>query len=305
MPIATAARPDPAGSSEAAPVVRVSAAAPSERDRAEELARRAPALLQGVVRRLELPAPPRIDVVVAPGLPSNPEALRRAGLPRSPGWAAGIADARRQRIVLFSDRIQTYPHDAIEGVLTHELAHLVLSHALPAERRLPRWYEEGVAMIVERQSSIEDALQLARLTILEEPWPLTRLERGWPTSAPQARRAYAQALSIVDLAERRAAPGSIRRLVDAMRRGNSFEDAFVAAYGRSVREHEARWRRSLRLHYLYVPVAVLGTLANGSMGLLALVAYFKVRRRRRDQLEAMEREESGWGGGEEPDRWTH
>jgi hypothetical protein len=273
------------------PEVTVLPAGPRERDRAADLAEKAPKLVVRTARTLGLPVPSRMEVVVAGAVPRTTAERRALGVGRVPPWAAGIAQPAHGRIVLFTARMAEYPHDDLPGVFAHEVAHLLVGAQLPRGVHLPRWYSEGLAMLAERAVSLEDALQLARLAWVHEPLPLERLDRDWPRAAPAARAAYAQSHSLVSLAHEQAAAGAPARLLDRLRAGEPFDRAFLHAYGQTPSRLEARWREQLRHRYLAVPVAVLTTAANGLMGVLAVVAWVALRRRRRRRLAEMELEE--------------
>ena len=64
-----------------------------------------------------------------------------------PDWIAGLAFGDRD-IIIFPQRVLSYPYDSLESVVRHEVAHLALTaraHGAP----LPRWFHEGVATSVD------------------------------------------------------------------------------------------------------------------------------------------------------------
>ncbi|GAB4225158.1 MAG: hypothetical protein Kow0062_27490 [Acidobacteriota bacterium] len=259
--------------------VRVVAAVASLEPRARALARRAPALVDLAARRLHLPAPPEIEVVVALAVPPADGRQPAWLVPPAP-WVGGWADSAGGRIVLYADRAPRYPHEGLEGLLVHEAAHLVLAANLPPGARVPRWYDEGLAMLAERGLTWRDTVTLVRVELLAEPIPLEQLERSWPASGGRAAAAYAQSLSLLSWLERSAPPAAPRRLVEGLRDGLPFERAFAAAWGRSPAAAWQAWRRGVRWRYRIVPVLVAAGLSPGLIGVLALVASAVARRRR-------------------------
>ncbi len=280
--------------------VRVVATTPALEARAQALAAKAPAIVARAARRLFLPPPAEIEILVAAAVPP-PDAHQPDALEPPRPWVGGWADTSASRIVLYADRTPRYPHEGLEGLLAHEAAHLILAGSLPAGRRVPRWYSEGLAMLAERDVSWRDALTLARTELLSAPIPLDALDRRWPATGGQAAAAYAQVLSMLSFAERNAPPASPRRLIEALRNGLDFDRAFTAAYGRSPAQTWHAWRRSLRWRYRILPIVVAAGLAPALIGMLALAASavaFRRRARQYADLERREREEAPDGNGD-------
>ncbi len=258
---------------------------------ARELAEEAPGILHRVGRRLALPVPRTVDLHVLAGLPVDAARRRALGLAGAPDWASGIAVPSRGEIWLFLDRLGIYPHRELPGLLAHEGAHLVLGLAVPPGTRIPHWYDEGLAMVVERDLSLRDQLELARLALFSRPIPLAELRDRWPRPARRARAAYAQSFSLVSYAEDHAPPGAVARLVARLRAGLPFDAAFALAYGITPAELERRWQEHVLSRWLRTAVMMAGALVNGLMAGLAILAFLLVRRRRRRRLAEWEDEE--------------
>lgn len=258
---------------------------------ARELAGEAPVILARVGRRLGLPVPAPVELHVLAGIPVDPERRRALGLGRAPDWASGVAIPARREIWLFLDRLGIYPHRELPGLLAHEGSHLVLGAAVPPGVRVPHWYDEGLAMVVERDLSLWDQLELARLALFSRPIPLDELRDRWPRAARRARAAYAQSFSLVSWAEDHAPPGAAARLVGHLRAGRSFDAAFALAYGITPVELERRWREHVLSRWLRQAVMMAGALINGLMAGLAILAFVLLRRRRRRKLAEWEDEE--------------
>src|SRR5690606_18606669 len=77
---------------------------------------------------------------------------------QTPPWVVGTA-SYPGRIVIYPDRIGSYPYDSLEAVLIHELAHVSLSERA-AGGFLPRWFHEGVAVSVESGWGIGSQVRL-------------------------------------------------------------------------------------------------------------------------------------------------
>lgn len=274
------------------PQVRVIPVGEAQEPLANEVSQRAPRLFREASRRLDLPSPSPVTILVAARRPTTEQASRRLGLEGIPRWAAGVADGRRRRIVIFRNHVDGYPHRDLDGLIAHEASHLILHAAVPREERLPRWFDEGLAMVVERELSVHDAFQLARLSLFSGPFPLDAIDRGWPRDGARARLAYAQSFGVVSFAQELGLAGAPRRLVTAMNSGMEFDRAFERAYGLHPDLLERLWRERLKARTWRIPLYVLGGLLNAAMGLLAVVAVVKVRRVRRRRLAEMAEREA-------------
>ncbi len=266
------------------PAVRVVAAAPAWEAVSRQIARAAPAVVAQVAARLDLPPPPEMLIVVTGDPPRSAADEQRLGLSGVPPWAAGIAEASSGRIVLFVRQAAAYPHRDTNGLLAHEVTHVLLEASVPRGVRIPRWYHEGLALSSERATSLEDALELAWSLAWSRPLPLLALEDDWPVGEADARAAYAQALSMVTMAERTAPPGGARRLVTRLRAGEPFDRAFTIAYGLDPEVLASLWYREARWRYLVRPAFWAALSFNGLLGVLALVAVVIGRARRRRRL---------------------
>ena len=78
-------------------------------------------------------------------LVSESQDLARA----TPRYIAGFARSEAGTVVLFPERTVAYPHDSLEDVLLHEIAHVLIARAAGGAP-VPRWFHEGVALAAER-----------------------------------------------------------------------------------------------------------------------------------------------------------
>lgn len=226
--------------------------------------------LAGIVRTVGLAdAGPPIHVVLAG---EDSEAARGAT-----EWTAGFALSNAGLIVLFPSRSPTYPHDTLEDVLRHEVAHVLIARAAGG-RPVPRWFHEGLAVAVERPWGLEDRSRLAwellagpRLTVRE----IDDLFAGGQTA--QAR-AYSLAAAVVrDIIREHgsAAPADILRLVGA---GEPFNDAVAGVTGLPLGASEDGFWDRQRVWTVWVPFFTSG---DAFWLMVIAVAALAVWRRRR------------------------
>ena len=237
-----------------------------------------PRTLSAIVATVGLEAPgPAIDVVLAG---EDSEAARSAGPD-----VAGYAMSRAGLVVLFPSRSPRYPHDTLEDVLRHEVAHVLIGRAAGGVD-VPRWFHEGLAMAVERPWGLEDRSRLVLELVAGPRLQLREIDALFDRDPSSRARAYSLSAAIVrDLIGHygAGAPAHVLRLV---RQGTRFDDAVTAVAGAPLREVEdAFWTRQ-QVWTVWVPFITSGEVL---WILMIVVAALAVWRRRRQSAEIRRR----------------
>lgn len=249
---------------------------PEQLKLATDLARRAaePTDWPGLGRRT--PGPLRLIVV--------PDARRLDSLSdgRAPGWGAAVALPGERLVLLRADLGDVY------RTLRHELAHLALHEAIDV--RVPLWFDEGYAAWAagewERLGGLELNLAVVRGAVPDLPG----LDGALRGSASTADAAYALAASAVTELARRNPTHSLTPLLDLLRAGQDFEVAVQRTTGLNLAQFDVEWRRNLRQRYSLAN----WILAGGGWGVLTLVLWILLRRRRAADLPRRAALDEGW-----------
>jgi hypothetical protein len=255
---------------------------------ASRLRASAPAQLGSILRLTGLADPgPPIRVVLAP------EGSPEAGL--VPRWVVGYALGEQGLIVLLPERVPSYPDSSLDDVLLHETAHVLVARAAGG-RPLPRWFQEGMAMIAGRSWGLDDRTRLTLALLVDRPVSLTALDGQFARGQAEVNRAYSVAGSFVrDLLDRYG-PAVAPAILAGVARGLTFEDAFFAATGTSLAAAEDSFWSRQTFWYRWVPVL---TSSVTLWLLITLLALWAIRHRRRrdaaqrriwEEEEALERE---------------
>jgi hypothetical protein len=185
---------------------------------------------------------PPIQVVLAP---ETSELARKMD-----PWIAGFAstgEGPNEMVVLFPSRTPSYPNSSLEDVLRHEVAHVLIGRA-SAERPIPRWFNEGLAMSVERGWRLQDEGQLIYQLAVGSRTDLDGLDRMFSGEQPEVTRAYALSGALVHDVLQRHGAGVAAGILSRMHEGASFDHAFTEAVGMSPADAEADfWRRQYTL----------------------------------------------------------
>jgi len=216
------------------------------------------------------------------------DAMPASGRYRSPKWAVGVA-LQDDRIYFRLDLVDTTPANRLELVLDHEIVHQLLNHLGGA--RLPRWFEEGLCVafaglpFLDVDTSVEHAAAAGRLPTLEE----TRLL--FHGNSVEAAKAYEIGHRAVRFLMDHHGQGAMRRLLAAVARGRSFEDAFVIATGETLEKFEAEWRADVTPwlpFWLYLFVSDIGLTLLWAGALLVFLGWLRRRLRRERDMASLE-----------------
>ena len=143
-------------------------------------------------------------------------------------WIAGLALLHDDRIIVSlggQGLLRT------SEVTRHEIAHVAI-HALAGQRWLPRWYHEGVAMMVAGEATFDRLKEGIGAGAFGQLEGLDSLDDGFGGNRISAERAYAVAAGFLRFAVRRT--GNPAALADVHRRmalGLDFGPAFTATFG--------------------------------------------------------------------------
>lgn len=218
-------------------------------------------------------------------------------LPPTPEWSVGYAVAGRRIIVLKTAFLRGTVRADVLSTFRHELVHILVRDATgPYAALVPRWFNEGLAMIHTRAWGLRDVVGISKHLITRKPIPLGELTRGFPSGRSSAGVAYAQSyLFLTHLRKDHGidAPGRILRRLGS---GMAFNEAFREVTGRPLHRVEAEWRRGLTWRYRYIPMVTSGGTLWLGVTLLFVLGYLRKRRRNRLLLEQWEEDEEarGW-----------
>jgi hypothetical protein len=228
--------------------------------------------LRGLMRLIGLhdPGAP-IRVVLAP----ESAAVAQGVSPST----AGFAVPGEGVIVLFPSRSPAYPHDTLEDVLHHEVAHVLMTRAASG-MRLPRWFHEGVAVVAERAWGFEDRARLIGELVFMRRTPLDRLDTFFAAGDTSAARAYT--LSAAFVRDLMAEHGSevAARILRRVAAGERFDEAFLRTTGRSIAAADrAFWDR----HRFWNTVGPFLTTPTALWMIVTVIALYAIIRRRQQR----------------------
>ena len=198
---------------------------------------------------------------------------------RTPRWVTGFAVPEQDAVVLLPERVISYPDDSLANLLTHEVTHVLLTRAA-GDHALPRWFQEGVAMVASREASLADQQRLLVGGLSGVPPSTDALDRAFAGEGYAVDTAYAVSGALAEELVRAHGRAAVGRIAAAVARGLTFPQAFVDATGSSLPDFDAGFWRRFRLRYRWLPFLTSGATLWFAITALALVAI--ARRRQRD-----------------------
>ena len=209
---------------------------------------------------------------------------------QTPSWIAGFASGATSTIVIFPARSPSYPHDSMEALLHHEVAHILIARAA-GDGRVPRWFHEGLALSAERSWGFTDRTRLA-VAVVGRRRSISTMSADFDGDATAAARAYAVSGAFVrDLLARygSAMPG---RVLARLRAGESFDQAFTGATGVPLLQAERLfWRDSW--WYQVIPFITSSLAIWTGIMFLAVIAMRRRAQHRAALRQRWEEEERG------------
>jgi len=145
---------------------------------------------------------------------------------------------------------------------------------------LPRWFNEGLAVIAERTWGLEDDARLLRELVLVRRTPLNQVDALFEGSDASRARAYTLSAAFVRDVIRQhgvGAPADILRRVAA---GESFERAFAQTTGQSVEAADIAFWDGRRF---WTGIGQFLTTSTALWTIVTLVAVFAIIRRRQQR----------------------
>jgi hypothetical protein len=239
------------------------------------------AALAAALAHAGLELPDRVEITLIPD--QDPRAAR------VPDWIAGLAAAGS--IVIFPERVLSYPYDSLESVVRHEITHLALD-ARAGDAPLPRWFHEGVAVSVDSGWGAGGQFRLL-LAMFGRPdiAELTRLFTS--PSRSETTQAYLLSAVLVHDVRRRHGPGVPGAIARRVAEGVPFDRAFEIETGEGPDAAAAASWATYRRWTAWVPAVTSASAAWTLILLLAFLAFAVQRRRRARRRRRWDEEEGG------------
>ncbi len=207
-----------------------------------------------------------------------------------PAWVAGFARGADGVVVLFPERVRSYPDGNLRTLLAHEVAHVLVARAAGGGE-LPRWFNEGLATAAAREWGLEDRARAAAAVLGRQPRRASELDAWFRGDGSEVTRAYALSSGFVRFLIARYGQFAPAEILAGVARGLDFEGAFRVATGVPLARAEQLYFVREAWWNTWVPVLTSSGVLWAAITALALVAIRRRRVRSAAQYARWEEEE--------------
>ena len=235
---------------------------------------------------LDLPTGQRIEIF----LTQSQEQFFSLQPGNAPHWADATAYPNQGWIFLRRNGLRGGMASSDIQVLDHELVHVLLGQAF-RDKRPPQWLQEGVAQVFAGEYTLETADRIAEGMLGRGLFSLGELSHPFPRDPVRAQLAYAQSADFIAWLMAEYGSQALPILVRESVQGASFEAALRRATGKSLASLDKAWSKRLENSWLWVRALANDTVLLGLATIFLVVGYLRVKRRNRERLEEMARQD--------------
>ncbi|MCX8044700.1 MAG: peptidase MA family metallohydrolase [Desulfobacterota bacterium] len=201
-----------------------------------------------------------------------------------PSWATGAAYPEQNTIVIF-----IRSKSDIEKTFRHEVHHILLGQAFRGSQRVPRWLDEGLAMLLADEWNIQRLATMTMAVLSKNIIPMEQLVKGFPADLQNAELAYCQSFYFISFLKGSFGEEAFQTFLRAYSSHGDFYAALRHTYGYSWEEVERKWRDYLSLRFSWIPLITSSTTLWFIATLLVIAGYVR-KRRQRLRLEAEQKD---------------
>ncbi|RKX25252.1 MAG: hypothetical protein DRP45_06400 [Candidatus Zixiibacteriota bacterium] len=179
---------------------------------------------------------------------------------------------------------------SLEELLAHEYAHLALAHRV-GHRHRPRWFDEGLAVLVSREWSWASNLTMSLSAVVGQFVPLEEIEMVNRFGAGKARLAYAESYLAVQYFFDEYGIKAVNLFVDSIAAGASIDNSLMASTGSNYADFETEFRVYLQSRFNLVTLITDMTYFWIALAVILIIGFFLKMRKKREYLRKWDEEE--------------
>ena len=219
---------------------------------------------------------------------------------RVPGWAVGVAFPSQDLILLLKKK-----NTSLAPVFRHELNHILLGQAFKGRGKVPRWLDEGLAMILAGEWNLSNMATMTSAVLSGSVLPMEDITTHFPYEESRARIAYAQSFCFISFLKGKFGDDSFRTFLSQYSKHYNFNLAIRRTYYLDWWEVEDLWRQYLRLRFNWIPIITSTGFLWFVASIIFVIGYFHKKRKSRMKLKQWEEEEAFIYDDDEDEKTLH
>lgn len=249
------------------------------------LARNADMIVQHVANTMGFDLKEKVKVVISPNYKEFQKAQPEGT--RVPSWAVGVAYPSKNLIVLLKkervDLIKTF---------RHEVNHILLGQAFKGKNRVPRWLDEGLAMITANEWSLSRLSTITFAVLTDSLIPMDNIAKYFPADLKYAELAYCQSFYFISFLKGKFGSTAFKNFLKEYSKQKNFYRAIRKTYHISWDKMEDLWLDYLRLRFSWIPILTSAGAIWFFASLIFIIGYIKKKRESLIKMQQWEVEEN-------------
>ncbi|MFQ5633413.1 MAG: peptidase MA family metallohydrolase, partial [bacterium] len=143
----------------------------------------------------------------------------------------------------------TEGYAAFPKLVRHELVHILIGQAIDSPRRPPRWFSEGIAILLSNDDEFEGGRAISKALISDSIIPLDEIDNVLKFHQAKARLAYEESYSFLLFLEEKYGVDGLLKLVRSLDANTSLERAFTKIFAADLFDLEIEWYEFLGKKY--------------------------------------------------------
>lgn len=206
-----------------------------------------------------------------------------------PHWGEAAANTALWRIYLKTPAANN-AREVLPATVTHELAHLCLAE-LAQPHTLPRWFNEGAAMLLSNEARPADPILLSRALLTKSLVDFEKIDDLLSFPNVRAALAYAESYQAVRFLTQRFGEDAITKLARALAEQPEPRQAFLTAFTEDLWNFETEYFDFLRRRFRWYFLLDESFLFGGIILILLVAGFLVTRWRTRKKMKEWENEE--------------
>ncbi len=205
-----------------------------------------------------------------------------------PVWGQAIALPHQKVIIIKTQGIRSF--EDFREIFIHEYTHILLG-SLFADRSIPVWLHEGLAMKLSGEWSFSRIITMSQAVLSGRLIPIQRLMTSFPQDEFEARIAYAESYYLISFFHHEFGAEALGSFIRDYGRGFGYEQALFRSTGLKEKDFLKKWNRFVRLRFSWLPIGFSAGAFWFLVTLVFIYAAFRKRKRSREILAAWQEEE--------------